>query len=185
MLANDGSKSIFRINHDNQIHIWEPFSERFNDKYSITRNIYKNIYGNKIIFEEIQNDFNLSFQYEWNSSNEFGFIKKSKITNHSKNDYEITLLDGIQNIMPHGVSSDLQATTSNLVDAYKRNEIDLQSGLGIFALSAIIVDKAEPSEALKANVAWSLGLDNPTYLLSSLQIAAFRKNQKIKLRNGC
>lgn len=174
-----GSKSIFRINHNNQIHIWEPFSERFNDKYSITRNIYKNSYGNKIIFEEIQHDFKVSFRYEWNSSNQFGFVKKSKITNHSENNYKITLLDGIQNIMPHGVSSDLQATTSNLVDAYKRSEIDLQSGLGIFALSAIIVDKAEPSEALKANIAWSLGLDNPTYLLSSLQLAAFRKNQKL------
>jgi hypothetical protein len=33
--------------------------------------------------------------------------------------------------------------------------------LGIYALSAIIVDKAEPSEALKANVAWSLGLEKP------------------------
>jgi len=175
-----GSKSIFRINHDNQIHIWEPFSERFNDKYFITRNIYKNIYGNKIIFEEILSDFNISFQYEWNSSNEFGFIKKSKITNHSEKDYQITLLDGIQNIMPHGVSSDLQVTTSNLVDAYKRSEIDSQSGLGIYALSAIIVDKAEPSEALKANIAWSLGLDNPTYLLSSLQLAVFRKNQKLQ-----
>jgi hypothetical protein len=175
-----GSKSIFRINHDNQIHIWEPFSERFNDKYSITRNIYKNSYGNKIIFEEIQNDFQVIFRYEWNSSNQFGFVKKSKITNHSENNYKITLLDGIQNIMPHGVSSDLQATTSNLVDAYKRSEIDSQSGLGIFALSAIIVDKAEPSEALKANIAWSLGLDNPTYLLSSLQLAAFRKNQKLQ-----
>ena len=175
-----GSKSIFKINHDNQIHFWEPFSERFNDQYSLTRNIYKNIYGNKIIFEEIQNDFQLSFQYEWNSSNQFGFVKKSKITNHSENNYKITLLDGIQNIMPHGVSSDLQATTSNLVDAYKRSGIDSESGLGIFALSAIIVDKAEPSEALKANIAWSLGLDNPTYLLSSLQLAAFRKNQKLQ-----
>lgn len=175
-----GSKSIFRIHHNNQIHIWEPFSERFNDKFSITRNIYKNSYGNKIIFEEIQNDFQVAFRYEWNSSNQFGFVKKSKITNHSENNYKITLLDGIQNIMPHGVSSDLQATTSNLVDAYKRSEIDSQSGLGIFALSAIIVDKAEPSEALKANIAWSLGLDNPTYLLSSLQLAAFRKNEKIQ-----
>jgi hypothetical protein len=175
-----GSKSIFRFNHNNQIHIWEPFSERFNDKYSITRNLYKNVFGNKIIFEEILNDFHVSFRYEWNSSNQFGFIKNSKITNHSENNYKITLLDGIQNIMPHGVSSDLQATTSNLVDAYKRSEIDSQSGLGIFALSAIIVDKAEPSEALKANIVWSLGLENPTYLLSSLQLAAFRKNQKLQ-----
>jgi hypothetical protein len=81
--------------------------------------------------------------------------------------------------MPDGVSSDLQNATSILVDAYKRNELDSDSGLGIFALSAIIVDKAEPSEALKANVAWSLGLDNPTYLVSSLQLNAFRQGLNI------
>lgn len=77
--------------------------------------------------------------------------------------------------MPDGVSSDLQNASSNLVDAYKRNELNIESGMGIFALSAIIVDKAEPSEALKANVAYSIGLDNPTYLLSSLQLNNFRK----------
>ena len=175
-----GSKTIFQIHVENQTHIWEPFSERFNDKYSISRNLYKNNYGNKIIFEEIHHDFNISFRYHWNSSNEFGFIKKSEITNHSDNDYSITFLDGIQNIMPQGVSSDLQTTTSNLVDAYKRNELHAESGLGIFALSAIIVDKAEPSEALKANIAWSLGLEKPTYLLSSLQLPAFRKQQKLQ-----
>ena len=174
-----GSKSIFQIHSDNQTYIWEPFSERFNDKYSISRNLYKNNYGNKIIFEEIFHDLNITYRYHWNSSNEFGFIKKSEIINHSDNDYSITLLDGIQNIMPQGVSSDLQTTTSNLVDAYKRNELHSQSGLGIFALSAIIVDKAEPSEALKANIAWSLGLENPIYLLSSLQLPAFRKKQKL------
>ena len=37
--------------------------------------------------------------------------------------------------------------------------------------------KAEPSEALKANTVFSLGLDNPTYLLSSLQLANFRRKQ--------
>ncbi len=173
-----GSKTIFQITHNNEKYIWEPFSERFNDKYSITRNLYKNEFGNKIIFEEIHNDFQLTFRYQWNSSNLFGFVKKSELINDSENDYKITLLDGIQNVLPQGVNSDLQATTSNLVDAYKRNELHSESGLGIFALSAIIVDKAEPSEALKANIAWSLGLDNPTYLLSSLQLSAFRKFQK-------
>ena len=42
------------------------------------------------------------------------------------------------------------------------------------------MDKAEPSEALKCNVVWSLGISNPTYLLSSLQLARFRKNLPIK-----
>jgi hypothetical protein len=174
-----GSKSIFQIESNNEKFIWEPFSERFNDKYNLTRNLYKNEFGNKIIFEEIHNDFQLTFRYQWNSSNLFGFVKKTKLINDSENDYRITLLDGIQNVLPQGVSSDLQATTSNLVDAYKRNELHTESGLGIFALSAIIVDKAEPSEALKANIVWSLGLDNPTYLLSSLQLSAFRKFQKL------
>ncbi len=174
-----GSKSIFQIKVNDQIHLWEPFSERFNEKYHLTRNLYKSFYGNKIIFEEIHNDFNLAFRYEWNNSNLFGFVKKSEITNFSDNDYKITFLDGIQNLMPYGVNSDLQATTSNLVDAYKRNELISESGLGIFALSAIIVDKAEPSEALKANIVWSLGLEQPTYLLSSLQLSKFRKKMAI------
>jgi len=175
-----GSKSIFQIHSKEETLIWEPFSERFNEKYKISRNLYKNTYGNKIIFEEIFHDLQLTFRYHWNSSNAFGFVRTSEIINDSNKNYNITLLDGIQNILPHGVESGLQATTSNLVDAYKRSELEENSGLGIFALSAIIVDKAEPSEALKANIAWSLGLENPTYLLSSKQIAAFRKNKKPK-----
>ena len=43
----------------------------------------------------------------------------------------------------------------------KRNELEPNVGLGIYALSSIIVDRAEPSEALKANIAWSVGFDNP------------------------
>ena len=175
-----GSKTIFQVRFDDKKLIWEPFSERFNDTYNLTRNLYKNFYGNKIIFEEIHNDLQLTFRYEWNSSNAFGFVKRSEISNNSNTDYTITVLDGVQNILPQGVNSDLQSSTSNLVDAYKRNELHQESGLGIFALSAIIVDKAEPSEALKANVVWSLGMKNPTYLLSSKQVAAFRKFQKVE-----
>jgi len=170
-----GSKSIFRIRFDDQILMWEPFTERFNENYDLTRNLYKNFYGNKIIFEEIHNDLQLTFRYEWSSSNLFGFVKNSEIINNSNREYSITVLDGIQNIMPHGVNSDLQNSTSNLVDAYKRSELHAESGLGIYALSAIIVDKAEPSEALKANVVWSMGMDNPTHLLSSKQLPSFRK----------
>lgn len=174
-----GSKTIFQIDKNNEKYIWEPFSERFNETYNLTRNLYKNEFGNKIIFEEIHHDFNLTYRYQWSSSNLFGFVKKSELINDSQIDYSINVLDGIQNILPQGVNSDLQNSTSNLVDAYKRNELHLESGLGIFALSAIIVDKAEPSEALKANIVWSLGLDKPTYLLSSLQLSAFRKFQDI------
>ncbi len=175
-----GSKSIFQIHTQGETLIWEPFSERYTDRYVISRNLYKSIYGNKIIFEELNHDLGLAFRYQWNSSKAFGFIRKAELINTTTNECRITLLDGIQNIMPYGVPSDLQRATSNLVDAYKRNELEPSSGIGIYALSAIIVDKAEPSEALKANVAWSLGLEAPKHLLSSLQLNAFRGKAPIR-----
>jgi hypothetical protein len=170
-----GSKTIFLVQHGGAQHIWEPFSNRYEGIHHTNRNLYKHIFGNKIIFEEINHDLQLTFQVEWNSSDKFGFVRKSRLKNNAPTEVNISLLDGLQNIMPYGVPSSVQNTSSNLVDAYKRSELDKATGLGIFALSAIIVDKAEPSEALKANVAWSLGLENPIYLLSSMQLPSFRK----------
>ena len=175
-----GSKTIFQVHQDGKMKIWEPFSDRQFGMYNTTRNIYKSEFGNKVMFEEINHDLELTFKYRWSSSNQFGFVKKSFLKNHSNSNVTVKLLDGIQNIMPYGVSTDLQAIRSNLVDAYKRNELEKTSGLGIYALSAILVDKAEASEALKANVVWSLGLDNPTYLVSSLQLNKFRFGQSVE-----
>ena len=175
-----GNKSIFKVSKDNQEFMWEPLAVRSLGSYSTTQNLYKNKYGNKIIFEEINHDLELIFRYQWSSSNTFGFIKKSKLINTSDSAIKISLLDGIQNIMPASIGSDEQNQSSNLVDAYKRNELEEKTGLGIFALSAILVDKAEASEALKANVVWSLGLDNPKHLLSSLQLNNFRLGKPIK-----
>jgi len=180
MAHTTGSKTIFKAEHNGDTVIWEPFSKRDAGRYSTTRNLFKSRYGNKIMFEEINHDLELVFRYQWNSSNLYGFVKKAALINNSDKNRKVTVLDGLQNIMPYGVSSDLQTKSSNLVDAYKRHELVDESGIGIFALSAIIVDKAEPSEALKANIAWSMGLDNPTHLLSSLQLDQFRNMEPIE-----
>ncbi|WP_020570649.1 hypothetical protein [Neolewinella persica] len=174
-----GSKSIFRVHRNGEAVTWEPFSYRYEGQFKVSRNLYKSVYGNKIIFEEINHDLNLSYQYEWSSSNRYGFVRRSALKNHANSPVAVSMLDGLQNIVPFGVGSELQNRSSNLVDAYKRSELDQKSGLGIFALSAIIVDKAEPSEALKANIAWSVGLNSPTYLLSSLQLNTFRNGGAI------
>lgn len=175
-----GNKSIFRIYKNNKEYKWEPLAVRSLGSYSTTQNLYKNRYGNKIIFEEINHDLELTFRYQWSSSNTFGFVKKSKLINTGKEAVKVSLLDGIQNIMPASIGSDEQNQSSNLVDAYKRNELEEATGLGIFALSAILVDKAEASEALKANVVWSIGLNNPKYLLSSLQLNNFRLGNTVQ-----
>lgn len=174
-----GSKTIVRTTIDGKVHVWEPFSIRSEALFNCQRNVYKNRFGNKIIFEEINQDLAISFQYEWNTSNQFGFVRKAKLINHSSVSLAVELLDGLQNILPYGIDSNLQSTTSNLGDAYKRSELLPDSGMGIFALSAIIVDKAEPSEALKANVVWGWGLSKPMYLLSTLQLSQFRNGKKL------
>ena len=174
-----GSKTILQVKRGGKIFIWEPFSERYSGLYKIHRNLYKNSIGNKIIFEETNRDLGLTFRYQWNSSDKFGFVKKSTLINNSPSALDIAVLDGIQNILPYGVPSDLQSSRSNLVDAYKRSELEEEVGIGIFGLSAIIVDKAEPSEALKATTVWSIGIDRPKYLLSSMQLKNFREGHSI------
>lgn len=173
-----GSKTIFQIHSNSKKVIWEPFSIRQMGIYTVTRNVYKNNYGNKIIFEEINEDLKLAYRYQWNSSDKFGFIKKATLINNSDNTIEISLLDGFQNINPYGVNEDLQTSKSNLVDAYKKSEL-LSEDIGIFSLSAVIVDKPEPSESLKANTAWSFGLKAPIHLISSLQLDNFRKGNQV------
>jgi hypothetical protein len=168
-----GSKTIFQIHVQNKTLLWEPFSDRYLGIYKTQRNLYKNSLGNKLIFEEINHDLNLTFRYQWATSEEFGFVKNATLQNNSDAEIKVTLLDGIQNILPYGVSADLQNNRSNLVDAYKKSE--LEAGVGIFALSSVIVDKAEPAEALKATTVWSAGIEKPTYLLSSRQISNFRR----------
>ena len=162
-----GSKTLFLVSKAGKTSLWEPFSDKYAGVYKITRNLYKNAFGNKVLFEEINHDLSLKFTYQWNSSDQFGFIKKSTITNVGTEAVTLSLLDGIQNLLPYGVEESVQSGSSNLVDAYKKCELESDAGLGIYSLSAIIVDKAEPSEALKANIVWSLGIQNPTYLLSS------------------
>lgn len=175
-----GSKTIFKVHKKNKILLWEPFSDKYEGVYEIKRNLFKNNIGNKIIFEEINKSLGLTFKYEWNNSNLFGFVKKATLINNLNKKIKISVLDGLQNLIPYGLSSDLQNSKSNLVDAYKKSELETATGLGIYALSAIIVDKAEPSEALKATTVWSAGLPNPTYLISSLQLNDFRKGKSIQ-----
>ena len=181
-----GSKSIFHVNKNNKEYLWEPFTKTSDFIYQNERNLYKNLRGNKVIFEEINNDLGLKFSYQWTTCDKYGFIKTSSIKNLNNEDLSITLVDGFQNILPWGLDESIQNNTSNLADAYKRNELDEDSKIGIFALSATIVDRAEPSEALKSNIVFHLGLDNCKVLLSSQQLDKFRKghdvNQEIDVK---
>jgi len=172
---NTGPLSLLRVARGNSTYLWEPLSDRYSGLYKIERKIYKNIIGNKLIFEETNLALGLTYRQVWRTSDRFGFILTMWLHNQSDHTAHIKLLSGIQNILPFGVTTTLQSNFSNLLNAYKRSELEIESGLGIFSLSSTLTDLAEPSESLKATTVWSVGLDRPTHLLSSLQLDEFRK----------
>ncbi len=170
-----GSKTYLRVEKDDKKYHWEPFSERYGGLYRIERNLYKNSLGNKIIFEEINEDLSLTFQYGWMNSEKYGIIKKSRIINQNPELVSVEILDGVRNLLPYGITRRFQMEYSTLGDAYKKNELLEETKLGIYSLSSIPIDKAEPSEALKATTVWSRGLNNFEVLLSEQQIENFCK----------
>ena len=174
-----GSQTSMIVTCKDKRFLWEPFSMHNSEVYKLTRNLYKNTLGNRIMFEEINHDLDLSFRYTWKTSDRYGIVKEAELINISENDLSVEVLDGIRNILPYGVNQLLQTTKSTLVDGYKRNELLEQSGLGLFTLSSIISDKAEPSESLKSTTVWTKGLDKPTFLLSEQQVKLFNSDQSI------
>jgi hypothetical protein len=179
--SNDitGSKTILLVTINEKTFLWEPFSSRYSGLYKVERALYKNKAGSKIIFEENNLDLSLCFKYSWTACDKFGFIKKSEIVNNGTDAVHVNVLDGIQNILPSGTDRKFQLEYSTLLDGYKRNELLEQSGLGLFTLSSIPTDKAEPSEALRAATVWSTGLDNALILLSSLQVGLFEQGLSV------
>jgi hypothetical protein len=175
-----GSRTVALATRGDKTSLWEPFSEQYNGIYNITRNLYKNVFGDKLVFEEINHDLSLTFRYAWRTSDKFGFVKTSTLVNNGDSSAQVEIVDGIENLIPYGVEPDVQGSLSCLVDAYKKNELEADSGLGLYSMSSILVDRAEPSEALSTTTVWSVGLPNSKKLVSSLQLDNFRRGESIE-----
>ena len=146
---NTGSKTIFIVNRQERTWLWEPFSIRQQGLYTIERNLYKHTTGTAIIFEEINLDLGLVYRYAWNTGETFGFIKTGWLINRDDSPCSVEILDGIQNILPANVQAATQNNLSLLLDAYKRLELDPETGLAICALSSTLTDLADWTAALR------------------------------------
>lgn len=175
-----GSKTLLRTTVDGETYAWEPFNQEHNGRYQLSRNLYKNTLGNKLLFEEINHDLQLSFRYSWATSDKYGFVRQSEIHNLNDSERTLEILDGLQNILPAGTPRFTQTNTSYLVDAYKWNELDSHTGLAMFTLFSGITDRAEPAESLRATTVFALGLSEQKILLSARQIDRFRQGLSVE-----
>jgi len=157
---------------------WEPFSDRYDGLYRIERCLYKHVLSNQVCFEEINHDLRLRWTYTWQTSDHFGFVRQVRLTNDGPSARPVQILDGLRNIMPHGVLLAMQAEQSTLVDAYKRNE--LMGPIGLYSLSSRPMDRPEPAEALRCTSVWFSGPQTQAHLLSERQVDAFRRGQPVR-----
>jgi hypothetical protein len=153
-----GSKTALVVERAGLRSLWKPFSSQYAGVYRLTRNLYKNLRGDKLLFEEVNHDLELTFRYEWGSSERFGLLRSAKLINDSRSNCRVEILDGLVNILPSGSTSSFQLEKSTLLDAYKRNELVPGTSLGLFTLSSIPIDRPEPAESLLATTAWCVGL---------------------------
>ena len=181
-----GSKTLLLVSRSgegdgaSQTALWEPFSDRYAGLYATRRSLTKTLRGDRLRFEEANDDLGLTFTVTWTTSERFGFVRTSELVAHGDAAVSVRVLDGVQNLMPYGLIRELQAVRSNLADAYKKSELVPDTTLGLFLLSAIPVDRAEPSEALKATTVWSAGLTPDAVLLSARQLDRFRLGEAVE-----
>jgi len=149
----------------------------FDEEAPRRTHLYKGVTGNSLGFEEEVPELGLTISYRWQACDAFGWTRRVIVTNAGQQPLTLSVLDGLRDLQPYGVSAHLSQTSSCLVDAYKRSEIE--RGLGIYALTSRIVDRAEASEMLRANVAWSVGLEGPR-LLTLDQLPAFREGRALE-----
>jgi hypothetical protein len=169
-----GPTTVLHVRRAGHTSLWEPFSERGRGVYRVERHLAKSVLGDEIHFEEINHDLGLAFRYGWRGSDAFGFVRTASLTETTSEPCTVEMVDGLQNLVPAGVSAALQGGMSNLVDAYKRSELEPATGLGLFTLSSTITDLAEPSESLRATTVFAVGLPGVRRLLSTVQLDAFR-----------
>lgn len=181
--SGTGSTTLVRLSShsesERKSEIWDPFGAQTAGPHVIRRNLYKTPLGNKLVFEEINESLQLVFRYRWTFSERFGFVRSCRLQNISSDSKALDLLDGLQNVLPYGVGSDFTMRFSNLANAYKKSEL-IDSEIGLFYLSSIPTDRAEPSEGLKTTTVWQNGLSPEATLLSAEQIPAFRDGRILK-----
>ena len=154
--------------------LWQPFGRR--PTPGCRRSISKSVLGNRLVLEEQRPSWALAFRASWAPSDRFGWVRTVELRHvgsppsdpEAHRSFEV--LDGLLDVMPAGVDALTEQIRSNLVDAYKRSETGPWGPLAVYSLESQISDRAEPLEALTANVVWSCGFPSADLLLDAAAV---------------
>jgi hypothetical protein len=181
MANTSGSTTLVRMrDNEGKSHIWTPFSDSGQWDENLHRNVRKNLLGNHIVLEEINQQENLSVKVSWRPSERYGFVRKVEIQNLGETAAQLEVVDGLRNLVPPGLGQRFQNEFSILGDAYKQSELVEPENMGVYHLSSVPTDLADPMESLMATIAWQAGIENARYLLTDAQLDAFRQGEDVE-----
>jgi len=177
-----GGYTALRLRSAERSVLWRPFA--FDPADSHTRvSLSKSLWGDEVAFEARHDALGLVVRQSWNPSEAFGWVRRCEIRNEDRTAVEVELLDGLLDILPAGVALTTQQRGSNLVDAYRHIDVEPEDHLAWYGLSSLIVDRAEPAEALRANVVWSYGLEG-TLTVEPRSVDAFLRGLPVTTSSG-
>ena len=164
---------------DEQPHLWLPFAPQPGGACG-RRSVWKNLSSTRLRLREEHPSGQLAFQYEWSSAAELGLVRSARLE-ALRGRVQVSVLDGLLNLVPPGVDFEHASTMSSLTDAYKWNEAVAGGRLGLFTLYAQIWDRAEPKESFLALTAWHAGLPaTARSLLSAQQVGRFCRGEGVE-----
>ncbi|MEY2958964.1 MAG: hypothetical protein RLZZ01_1532 [Actinomycetota bacterium] len=184
-----GPVTVLRVERDGRSELWRPF---VGDAAGRRRSVLKSLRGNAVFFEEEDARLGFTFRYRWAPSDRFGWVRTATLLHHdtpAPGSAVVHVVDGLVGLMPWGVDVGMQQSMSNLVNAYRRSEV-VESVLGIFTLEALVVDRPEPAEALRATTVWTTGLPgarvgvDPRALIDVERGGAFEATELVTGRPG-
>ena len=159
--ASSGGLTLVRATlADGSSTLWQPFEPSVDSRGSGTRSVYRSVWGDHVVLEDRHDELGLVMRVGWRTSGRFGVVRECTLL--ANEDVVVDVLDGVQNVLPPGVTPQTQNALSNLLDAYKRAEVDPASGVAAVFLSSLLTDRAEPAESLSATTVWHTGLPGAT-----------------------
>jgi hypothetical protein len=150
---------------------WRPFEPLHPDLPPVRRRLLKTDLGDVVHLEEERPDLSATVRVTWRVSPTFGLVRTVTLTCADPQGIEVSVLDGVRNVLPPGVTARTQRELSPLLDAYKVTEIDPASGVAWVRLNSRLTDRAEASESLSVSAMWQVGAPVDEYFLSTDALA--------------
>lgn len=145
----NGFRTFLKINKNNKVYNYEPFSSKDDDDY--IRRVMK-IKNNELIVEDINSKLEIktTVNYFVLPNESFAaMIRKVKVENMSNESVYIEIVDGMPSILPFGASNQAYKEIANTLRSWMQGQI-IDTGLSTFAVTSSTADSERVEEITKA-----------------------------------